>query len=183
MWACVCGASGEGLLLLNQSKYSFDVEGDAISMTVLRTPVFADHGGQRDLYSEHMDLGVHEFAYMLRPYAGFADAEKQAMVFNMPPSHVMETYHRGELPTELEGISVSADTVVAVALKLAEEENGYILRCYETAGTPAQANISLPILNRAFTASFGANEIKSFFLPKDASMEVKETDLLERPLA
>lgn len=44
-----------GLALLNDSKYSFDVKDNDMRMTVVRSPIFADHFGERDDLCEYMD--------------------------------------------------------------------------------------------------------------------------------
>ena len=70
---------------------------------------------------------------------------------------------------------------MVTVLKQAEDGDGFVLRAFETSGAAARASIRLPKLGRAIEADFGANEIKTFLLPRDAAKEVTETNLLEWP--
>jgi alpha-mannosidase len=64
-------------------------------------------------------------------------------------------------------------------LKHAEEGDAFVVRAFESSGRPAPASIELPLLGRTIAAEFGANEIKTFLVPRDQSQPVVETDLLE----
>ena len=188
-WVDVTGCLPEtkiryGLALLNDSKYSFSVKGSDMRMTAVRSPIFADHYGVRDDMVEYMDQGVQEFRYALVPHAGEwmgSDIVKKAYALNMPLIHVLETYHEGVLPQTLEGIRLSAGNIIAAALKRAEDEDGYILRCYETEGRAVSTDIELPMLGRRWTAQFGGCEIKTFYLPDDEG-DVREVNLIEMSL-
>jgi alpha-mannosidase len=48
-------------------------------------------------------------------------------------------------------------------------------------GSATHARIHLPRLERAVEADFGANEIKTFHLPRDPAKATAETNLLEWP--
>jgi alpha-mannosidase len=171
-----------GLSILNDSKYSFDVKDNDLRMTVVRSPIFADHFGVRDEFCEFMDQGVQEFKYSIVPHTGdwkTGGIVKKAYELNVNPVQIIETYHKGPLSQQFRGISVSADNVIASAFKKAEDGEAYILRCYETAGNAVSAFIEIPMLNRSFEADFGKNEIKTFRIPIDTSTKVIENNLLE----
>lgn len=186
-WVDVSGAvPGDGrpfgLALLNDGKYSFDVKGGDLRMTAVRSPIFADHYGERDELCEFMDQGIHEFAYALMPHEGSwrdAGVVRQACEFNVPLPHVIETYHEGELPRSYTGIRVSSGQIVAVAFKRAEDRDGYILRCCETTGRAAETAIGIPMLGKSWTAKFNPCEIKTFKIPDRAEERVSEVNLLE----
>ncbi len=187
-WLDVSGAAPEmdegfyGLALLNDAKYSYDVKDHEMRLTVVRSPIFADHFGQRDEFCEFMDQGVQEFRYALIPHAGgWQDAGivRKACEFNVPPVQVVETYHKGTLPLVFEGIRIDTESVVASVFKKAEDGNGYILRCYETAGREAHALVEIPFLKRQWKAIFGKCEIKTFLIPHNAEEPVVETNLIE----
>jgi alpha-mannosidase len=188
-WLDVSGTHGDaqfdyGLALLNDCKYSFDVKGNDLRMTVVRSPIFADHYGLRDEYCEFMDQGMHEFRYVLLPHTGSwreAGIVKKAYELNVPPIQIVETYHKGILPQKMGTVSISEDNIIATALKWAEDENGYILRCYETCGRATRAKIRSAFLNREWSAYFGRCEIKTFRIPADPQEEVVENNLLELP--
>ncbi|AZN40126.1 alpha-mannosidase [Paenibacillus albus] len=171
-----------GLSVLNDSKYSSDVLDNDLRLTVVRSPIFADHFGVRDEWCEFMDQGVQEFKYGLVPHAGgWQDAQvaQKAYELNVPPVSIVETYHEGSLPQSFAGIQVSSDQIIATAFKKAEDGDGYILRCYETSGREATTSIAIPMLGRKWDAAFGACEIKTFRIPLSAADEVIENNLIE----
>ncbi len=60
-----------GLSLLNDGKYSFDVRGGEMSMTVLRSPPYAHHIPKQLVADEEytfMDQGIQWFSYALLPH-------------------------------------------------------------------------------------------------------------------
>ncbi|WP_308638322.1 alpha-mannosidase [Paenibacillus silvisoli] len=181
------GVQRYGLALLNDSKYSSDVLDRDLRMTVVRSPIYADHYGERDEYCEYMDQGEQYFRYALVPHAGDwreADVSRKALELNVPPIHIVETYHTGTLPQSFEGIRVSAaEQVTVTAFKPAEDGDGYVLRCYETCGRRADdVRIEFPALNRTWTTQLGRCEIKTFRIPVDPSRDVTELNLIEFPV-
>jgi alpha-mannosidase len=171
-----------GLALLTDSKYSFDVNENDLRLTMIRSPIFADHYGQRDDLCEFSDQGVHEFKYMLAPHAGTwreAEIVKKAYELNVPLAYIAETYHKGVLPQYFEGIKISGGSIVASVLKKSEDKNGFILRCYETNGKSSSVVIEIPMLNKKWESVFGEYEIKTFLVPNDDDKEVYEVNLIE----
>ncbi|HZG67372.1 MAG TPA: glycoside hydrolase family 38 C-terminal domain-containing protein, partial [Herpetosiphonaceae bacterium] len=62
-----------GLSVLNDGKYSFDVQGRVISLTALRSPIYAHHHPTQPQPGEpyeFIDQGVQRFTYTLLPHAG-----------------------------------------------------------------------------------------------------------------
>ncbi|MCR8636725.1 alpha-mannosidase [Paenibacillus radicis (ex Xue et al. 2023)] len=184
--SCADAASSDkhtyGLSLLNNSKYSFDVKGNDLRMTIVRSAIFADHYGKRDDMCEYMDQGVQEFAYTLVPHAGSwqeAGIVRKAYELNVPLVHIVETYHKGSLPLSYCGVHLSSKQVVVTAFKRAEDGDGYILRCYETSGTETETVVDIPMQSRTWTAQFGRCEIKTFKIPDHAELPIVETNLLE----
>jgi alpha-mannosidase len=171
-----------GLALLNDGRYAHDVKDNELRLTVVRSPIYADHYGVRDDDCEFMDQGVSEFRYGLVPHAGSwqdAGVVRRAYELNVPPTGVSETYHQGPLPTAFAGISIDVENVVVTAFKPAEDGNGHILRLFETAGRSTIARISLPFLGRTWTADIGACAIMTYRIPEDPLEVVTETDLIE----
>ena len=79
----------------------------------------------------------------------------------------------------MEGLKVASDHIIATVFKRAEENDGYILRCYETAGKGKNTTISVPMINRSWSARFQKCEIKTFWIPDDVNAEIAEVNLLE----
>lgn len=180
--ACGREEMNYGLALLNDSKYSFDVKDNDLRMTVVRSPIFADHFGERDDLCEYMDQGVQEFTYSLVPHACCwqkAGIVKKANELNVVPIQIIETYHKGKLPQTFLGLGISEENIIATAFKRAEDGEDYILRCYETSGNATKVAIEIPMLGRKFDADFSKCEIKTFRIPVNAGKPVVENNLLE----
>ncbi|MDR1638111.1 MAG: glycosyl hydrolase-related protein, partial [Clostridiales bacterium] len=181
------GENGEikGLTLLNDAKFSYDVLGSTMRMTIARSPMYADHFGIRDDFPYFLDQGIQEFKYALIPHSGDwreANPSRKAQELNEPSVQVAGSPHKGTLPQTLEFIRIDARNVIATALKRSEDNDGFILRCYETDGADTQVRIELPLLGRAWDARFGSCEIKTFWIPEDAAGAVEERNLVEMKL-
>jgi len=147
-----------GLSLLNDSKYGFDVKGNTVRMTLVRTSYSPD---------PKPDQRVHEIRYSVFPHKG---SWKEALTFrkgydlNHPLEAVMvarSSRSDGSEPEIASFIQVKPNNVVVSCVKLAEESDDYIIRIYDASGEGAKAEIL-----------FG-------FQVKDAY----EADLLEKKLA
>lgn len=174
-----------GLSILNDCKYSFDVNLNDVGMTILRSPIYAHHDpmvpdpGRSYTY---MDQGVHKFSYTLFAHKGSWDEAgtvRRAAELNQPPTALVTTVHPGSLPHSNSFASVEPENLIISALKQAEDNDDVILRCYETSGVATSGVIHLPFMERQIKAGFGPYEIKTFRIPRDTSLPVVETDLLE----
>ena len=185
-WVDVSNAEA-GFAVVNDSNYAVDVKDSVIRMTVLRSPIYADHFGReanmRDSSSIFTEQGEREVRFRIIPHAGDwrkAEVVQHAYRLNTPIYTIYETYHKGKLPQCAEGIRISESDIIATALKEAEDGGAYILRCHEAYGQDtAGVSIELPQIGRTFTADFGHNEIKTFRIPMDAAQPVDEVNLLE----
>ncbi|HOU13498.1 MAG TPA: glycoside hydrolase family 38 C-terminal domain-containing protein [Anaerolineae bacterium] len=196
-WVDVSGAAQNdaryGLSLLNDGKYSVDVAGSNIGLTVLRSPIYAHHipaepHPERDY--EFIDQGEQRFTYSLFPHRGSweeAGTTRQAVELNQPPFALIATGRpTGTLPLRDAFISVNAANILVTAFKQAEDgaaaDGGtLILRAYESIGAATHATLSLPHWARVIAADFGPCEIKTFRIPHDPAQPVTETNLLEMP--
>lgn len=93
-----------GLSLINDAKYSYDVDSNILSLTIVRSPVYAHHNpqklNQRKEY-EYLDQERQEFKYILFPYKGSWKENKIIELsesFNNPPFLFIEGSHKGDLP-------------------------------------------------------------------------------------
>ena len=154
--------------MLNDSKYSFSVKGDDMRLTVLRSPIYGDHGGPRTSESEFTEQGISEFNYALLPCAAdpdYAAIERRAAEFNSQPVAVCENNHRGFLAPSASFVSTDAGDIDITAFKRAEDGNGWIIRAYETAGHDTDAVIKLPILDAELPLHFGKFEVRTILIP------------------
>ena len=175
-----------GLSLLNDSKYSFDVFNKTLSMTVLRSPIYAHHDPFVPSVDDNyvfIDQGVQQFTYSLLPHPGSwetAGTVQRALELNQRPVTLIETYHPGGTLPQCASFLVSdQDNVVVTAVKRAEDNDDLIVRCYETAKVQTDATLRLPSWQRVIQATFRPCEIKTFRVPRDAALPVIETNLLE----
>lgn len=174
-----------GLSILNDAKYSFDIHNKEMSLTVLRSPIYAHHDPKKPMESEHytfIDQGIQTFTYSLLPHEGnweTANTVKRAAELNQKPITIIETYHQGVLPQKDTFIHVDADNVIVNVVKQAEDNEDLIIRAYETTNIESVCNIKLPKWNRVIESSFKPSEIKTFRIPKDPSKPIEETTMLE----
>jgi alpha-mannosidase len=190
-WVDLSGISKDtgrmyGLSLLNDGKYSFDVDGREIGMTVLRSPIYAHHmpvEPQVDHDYSFIDQGLQQFRYILLPHMGSweeAETVKKAAELNQSHVSLLGTYHaEGALPLTDSFISLDADNVIITAIKKSEDGQDWILRCLEVAQEAVDVNICMPLWRRVIQASFGPCEIKTLRVPEDPTLPVQETNLLE----
>lgn len=174
-----------GLSLLNDSKYGVDVKSNTISLTVLRSPLFAHHAPFiPDMEEDYpiIDQGIQTFTYQLLPHQDSweeAETVKHALELNQPPQLIVETYHNGSLSQEDSFISIDQPNVIVSALKKAENHDDLIIRLYETNHQETVAKVNLKKWGRSMELHFGPSEIKTFCIPKNPEEPVYETNLIE----
>src|SRR2546421_982 len=174
-----------GISLLNDGKFSFDVDGADLGLTVLRSPAYAHHDPHRPEPWEtlaYLDQGEQTFSYALLPHAErwTASTVRRAAELNQRPLVLLDTWHPGRLPAAGSLVAAEPENVVVSVIKCAEDDpRACVVRCYETAGAPADAVIAMPALGRLIRAQLAPGEIKTFLVPEDSDRPVEETDLLE----
>ncbi len=171
-----------GLSLLNDAKYSFDVRGSEMSLTVLRSPAYAHHDPAR-VDSEagvgFIDQGVQRFQYALLPHtAGWQEAQtaRRAAELNQPAIALLDTFHEGPLAGATSFAEAIPEAIAITALKLAEDGSGdVIVRCFETSGRETTGRICLPFVGQVVELAFKPHEIKTLRV----GIAVREVNLLE----
>jgi len=132
---------GYGVSLLNDCKYGYDVKGNQLRLSLLRSPKWPD---------PHADQGMHEFTYAILPHGGDwrqGNVVDTGLALNTPLLCANTDLHSGRLPANhcfglVEGHHVVLDTV-----KCAEDGDGIILRIYEALGArgPVSVKINWPV--------------------------------------
>ncbi|MEW6228644.1 MAG: glycoside hydrolase family 38 C-terminal domain-containing protein [Bacillota bacterium] len=185
-----------GVALFNDSKHGFDVwarmrrykwgPGKArVRVSILRSPIFAFHEPnepQEGIPYRYQSQGLHTYRLAILPHRGnWRDEtiQRQAEAFNEPFIAVNEFTHEGPLPPVGSFASVRPDNVVATVLKRAEEGDGYIVRCYESAGKVTKGTIEMPFIGTKWDFEIGPNEIKTFKSSEGNPILVAEANLLE----
>ena len=144
-----------GFSLLNDSKYGYDVKGNVLRLSLLRSPEWPD---------AHADEGHHEFTYSLYPHNGRwqeAQTVRRGYELNYAMAAVQSQKHEGALPASHSFVQVAADDVVLTAMKRSEDDDSLVLRFYEWAGRESDVKIKLP----------------------SGARSAAETDLMEKPIA
>ena len=191
-WIDVSGPAGPagvlGLAVLNDAKYSFDIDGAELGVTAVRSPIFAHHepaAPRPGVRYQFQDQGLQRFTLVLVPHRGTWDEAgltRRAMELNQRQIILLESFHDGPLATSGSFVSVEPEHLVLGALKVAEDGDDLVVRVVETAGRPATARVAFPAWGRDLTFEIRPFEIRTFRVPRDAAMAAVETDLLERPL-
>jgi alpha-mannosidase len=117
-----------GVSLLNDCKYGWDIKGNVMRLSLLRSPENPDPDA---------DKGEHNFTYSLFPHSGgWTEGTLQAgHELNMPLRACADSIHGGSLPSRHSFISVDRPGVIVDAVKQAEDSGSTIVRLYEAYGS------------------------------------------------
>lgn len=181
-WTAVKGDCG-GFALLNNNTYSSSVKDGTIYQTVLRSPIYGDHGGPRTEESDYTSQGRFEFSYELMPVTdSWVPVIRAARQLNKPATNIIENWHSGHLTDKTySGLSVSVDHVILSAFKRSEDDSGIILHLYEVDGREASVTVSGDLLPVPLHATFTPYSVNTYYL-SDGSTAWKEVLLTEYDL-
>lgn len=127
-----------GVSLLNRSKYGYDVKGNTIRLSLLRSPKWPDPTADR---------GKHIIEYALYPHPGrVADGRtvERGYEYNNPLLVYQTDLHTGELPPVHSFIQLAPGSLILTTIKQAEDSEAWILQWYDTKGEDTEAVITLP---------------------------------------
>lgn len=125
-----------GIGLLNDCKYGYDVIGNTLRLSLLRSPIDPD---------PNADIGHHRFCYSLLPHSGDwleGEIQKHAEVLNMPLRLA-----RGQLKPMVQNnvnyfVRTDNKNVVIEAIKRAENEEALIFRLRNIVNEAADCTIT-----------------------------------------
>ena len=166
------------LLVAAEGKYSFDAKGSLLSLTVLRSVIYADHFGTRDEFCEFTEQGEHRFSYEIGVFEGAADAERRASELLTPPTVLYAGFHGGKLPPRFSALPSLPENIALTACKRGEDGEGILIRLNECEGRSTEETITL--LGREVTVKVGAYGIASYLITEN---ECKRVDLCEWPIS
>ncbi len=134
-WADVTSDDGTyGMAVLNDSKYGWDKpDSNTLRLTLLHAP----EPGKFYTYQDHQDHGHHTFDYALVGHGGDMvanDIPGRAERFNQPMLAFVVDKHSGKLGREYSFMESSNPAIEVMALKKAEDGDGYIIRIAESHG-------------------------------------------------
>jgi alpha-mannosidase len=157
---CDLSSPARGVTLLNDCKHAYDVKDGVLRLTLLRSSYEPD---------PRPDVGSHTMRYAIVAHDGPLDkgaAARAAWEFNyrLRVMHGGASLHEADagghpLPATWSACQAEPGNIIVTCLKLAEDNDDFILRAYECSGKPTTAT---------FTLGF---EVKS----------ATDTDFLERP--
>ncbi len=136
-WADV-SSGGYGVSLLNNSKYGYDIKGNTMRLSLLRSPKWPD---------PMADRGKHSIAYALYPHAGTwrdANTVRRGYEFNNPLLGVFTERHKGSLPPSSSFVTLSPSNLVLSTIKKCEDSDAWIIQWYDASGQPSEARLTLP---------------------------------------
>jgi alpha-mannosidase len=119
-----------GVSLLNVGKYGYNVNGNILGVSLLRSPIYPD---------PYADEGDHEFVYAIYPHPGtWRHSTVQAARRLHSPLRFAAVREAKAQPSHFR---LYGDPVEVAALKKAEDSNAIILRLYEPHGNRAKTTI------------------------------------------
>ncbi len=153
-----------GIAILNNNKYSFSVSDNVMNLTVVRSPIYCDHGGKRDDEYEFTDIGTHDFDYAIMPIceSGWSEVIREAQKLNLPMTYIKENNHEGSLPQKYRGFECDRKNIIVSALKMSEDGRGIVIRVYETDGVDTHVRISGDLLPKELSADVGAWSVNTY---------------------
>ncbi len=159
--------NGCGYAFLNDSSYSTSIKDGCVKLTVLRSPIYADHGASRDGERTYTEQGLRTFAYAVMACgAENAPVIRAARLLNTPPVNIVENWHEGKWTDKrYAGISIDADNVMLSAIKRSEDGQGTVVRLYETEGKATAFTAAGAILPAPLADTIGAYSVETYYLP------------------
>lgn len=150
-WADLSDETG-GISLLNDCKYGYDIHANVMRISLLRAPTWPD---------PMADRGKHTWIYSLYTHPGDitkGNTIQRAQELNIPLQVKVTDKHSGALPGNFGFFGIRSGGVILDTIKKAEDDNGIIIRFYESTGKENQV------------------ELECFKQP----LKVYETDLMEK---
>lgn len=167
-----------GLLVANDSKYAFVLDGNRLQFPVARSAIYAQGNG-KDWYNpvegyEYADIGKQEFMFLLRPH-GTALLAKDRYELAREAEGVLliatDNCHAGKRRvSSWRGLLVPQDNVEVGCIKASEDGDGLILRLFETEGRAVSGVFEMA--GRSYPYRIGAYEILSLRIDRNGGCRI-----------
>ncbi len=131
-WADMSNSFGDGLSILNDSKYGWDMPtSGTLRLSLIHTPRAKNYS-----YQQFQDLGDHHYTVAFFPHRGTwgSATQQQAAMLNQPLMAFEAPKHDGAMGKTFSFASLNTPDVAVKALKKAELTDEYIVRVYELTG-------------------------------------------------
>lgn len=126
-----------GVALLNDCKYGYYVEPSLLDLNLLRSPTYPDPVADR---------ASHEFTYALYPHTGdhiVGSVMQAAYNLNVPLQAQSITSHDGSAASDAAYLTVDSPNIIVETIKPAENDQGLIIRLYESSGSSVKTSLNL----------------------------------------
>jgi alpha-mannosidase len=122
--------------LINDGKYGYDVHGNVMRLSLLRSPKAPD---------PLCDMGVHRFSYVLMPHFmpyNYANVVQAAYAVNAPVRVARLEPQAGEMGALPALVACEDRNIVIETVKKAEDSDDLIVRLYECHNSRGRAELS-----------------------------------------
>ncbi|MDC7230672.1 MAG: glycoside hydrolase family 38 C-terminal domain-containing protein [Sphaerochaetaceae bacterium] len=179
-WISKSLSGGTYVGIINDGIYSCSSSFSTLEYGLLRSPGAAHHEpavlGDTSFH-RYTDQGFFNCSFLIKDGKENSCFTKEAVQFNQQPISLVESTHKGILPSSKTILDLDIDGVVVTAFKKAESRKGWIFRAVETRGEHHVEK--LIIGDTSESIEFKPFEIKSIFISDDY-YTIRETDLLEK---
>ncbi len=171
-----CGVfeNSEGFAILNKGTYGGSVDGNTLSISLLRTPVYSAHPicdrpiAGSDRCHDRIDIGEREFEYRIT--ADTTALDMQADIFNQP-CIALSFFPSGAKDKKDTRVELSNSDILLTRYR--EEDDGITLRLFNSSEKPESTDFNIE--KNIFEINFGAFEVKTFKYKDGAFFE---TDMI-----
>lgn len=163
-------AGESALSAVNNGTYALSAEDGTLRFTLLRTPAYCAHPLENrqilppDRFYPHSDQGERQFSFRIAASNEAQRREKintEALVFNQSPTAVcFFPPESGQKP--MMGCLLDNPVVELSSLKAAFDGSGYTVRLFNPDQKTQKVQVTLPVLNAAFTAELKPMEVLSY---------------------
>lgn len=126
-----------GMSIINDCKYGYDIDKNTMRITLMRAPILPDATADKGISSFRYGIYAHENRW------DDCDTVKESFRENIPLKAVFSENGNSERG-EYSFITLSDEKVMIDAIKPAEDDNGVIIRFYETSAHSGNVTVSLP---------------------------------------
>jgi len=145
-----------GVSLLNRAKYGYDIKGNTMRLSLLRSPVWPDPTADR---------GKHTIEYALYPHAGrwqAARTVRRGYEYNDPLTAMIVDARKGTLPVKNSFVSLEPANLVLATIKKAEDSPAWVIQWYDSEGKGGDAVLTLPATpKKVVNSDFLENDLEA----------------------
>jgi alpha-mannosidase len=178
------------LTVINSGTYGFDYAAGELRHSLLRSSAYSAHPVEegrplvpQDRFEIRIDQGERSFRFWINGGEAserFSRIDREALVKNESPM-VLFYFPPGTGEQALPSVLVSDGIVQVSAVKMAEQNDWFLIRLFEPTGKERETNLALPFLDLKLDVSLRGFEIKTMAVDM-VSREIFEVDLMERKL-